>query len=196
MQYDIAIVKFEKFEEFDLKRRLTRSERIDLPEKIKFLGNFNVVNSDSDFPVAGGYLVMSEKMTKTLLSVKSFQYAEYPITIFDDTLLGERYINKGELHPDLKTLLNFSIIQPLEVFKGLDYKNSEYMPMRANQIYPTVITKMVLKEPSSGFPPLFRIEEKKSLLFVSQEAKTALVNNNIKGCRFKPVQFTAFNPTT
>jgi hypothetical protein len=47
---------------------------------------------------------------------------------------------------------------------------------------------MKLKKPINGFPPLFRLDESRSKLFISEEAKRALELSDIKGCIFEPIE--------
>lgn len=59
-------------------------------------------------------------------------------------------------------------------------------------LFPTLVSKYVFKEPKDGFPPLFRVFEKPSSIFISEEAKKVLEANNIKGCIFEEVEVTSY----
>ena len=70
---------------------------------------------------------------------------------------------------------------------------SEYRPSRANPSVPSRIRKVVLKKPKIGFPPLFRVKYTPSSLYVRQEVKDDLLNNNIKDCVFEAVEVTPYS---
>ena len=54
-------------------------------------------------------------------------------------------------------------------------------------------SQFVLKKPKIRFPPLFRVKYTPSSLYVRQEVKDDLLNNNIKDCVFEAVEVTPYS---
>jgi hypothetical protein len=190
--YDLAILG-SKHDAESLRRKLMKSEKLVIDKPIEFLANLHST-ANIDFPVSGGFPVMSHHMIQSLSGVANFKLFEYPVLLIDDTFLDGRYEPDGSLKEMVKRLTNFSLIQTLEIFEGLDYSRSDFAAMQPGQLFPTVINNFVLLEPPTGFPPLFRVIEKRSVLFVSEDAKLALQANNVKGCLFKEYDVTRFQP--
>jgi hypothetical protein len=191
MSYDIALLPFVGSE--NLKYQLLSQNEFQVPQPVKFLANFNVIPSNTDYPVADHDLeVMSNKMIATLKHVGPVKLGEFSTVFIDDTyIVDDRYDSKGNLKAEVPVVTGFSIVQILDILKAFDFENSDYKPLKSNPNFPGVIKKMVLKEPVERFPPLFRIFEQPSSVFVSQEARTALEANRIKGCVFQPVAVTS-----
>lgn len=189
MNYDIGLLPFEGSK--SLRHLMRGTDEIDLPKKtIEFLANFSVIESQTDYPIVDQPMpVMSKKMIDTLSGVGHFQHRLYPSILIDDTyIVNNRFDEAGELKKNIPVIDSFFIVQILEILKVLDYEHSIYEPMNEWEQFPTLISKLVLKEPEGGFPPLFRVFEKPSAVFVSREAKEALEANNTKGCVFKEVE--------
>jgi len=171
-----------------LRHKIRHAEKVDLPEELLFLANFNVVKSNSDFPIVNDYMpVMSNKMIDVLKKVDDYQCRIYPAIFIDDTYHEEKFTN-GKLKPEVPIVNNFALVQTLCEIKGFDYDQSIYEPMNEWEKFPTVVSKLVIKEPNNGFPAIFRLVEKPSAVFVSQKTKIALEAANIKGCVFEPVE--------
>ena len=188
MAYDIALLPYPGSE--NLKYQLLSTDKINIERRIDFLANFNVVKSNTDYPVVEDDIeVFSKKMLNTIERVGELNVRKFPITLIDDTyIVDNRFDADGQIRQDVPTISYFYIIQILTFLKVFDYDNSEYKVLRSNPNMPGIIKKLVLKEPQGGFPPLFRIFEKPSSVFVSQKAKEALEANNIKGCVFEEVE--------
>lgn len=187
MNYDIQILD-DRNSITDLKRKIQKSERIETIEEIEFLANMNSINQGLDFPVSFGYPVMSDKMISTLQEEGANNLNLIPVVLIDDAYLAERYNNEGELKNEVIVNRSYKLIQTCDIITCLDMEKSSYSPMMPGQKFPTVIQKMVLRKPVSGFPPLFRMEEKKSLLFVSNEVKERFEQEKITGVRLIPVE--------
>jgi len=186
MSYDIALLPFEGAK--SLRHKIRHAEKVDLPKELLFLANFNVVKSNSDYPIVNDYMpVMSNKMIEVLKGVGDFQCRIYPAVLIDDTFHEEKFIN-GKLKSGVPVLRDFALVQMLYEISGFDYDKSIYEPMNEWEKFPTIVSKIVIKEPNSGFPTIFRLIEKPSEVFVSQKAKDALENAGIKGCVFKLVE--------
>ncbi len=160
----------------------------ELPDVIYFQANFNLI-PEYDYPLTDLNIpVFSRRMMDIILGIGGCKFKEVSVVMIDDTYFKDKFNSKGELLPEVpveKEYLTFQLQERLEVF---DYERSVYKMLKSQPDKPGIIKKMVLKEPSIGFPPLFRIKEKASVLFVSKEAKEALEAENIKGCVFEPVE--------
>ena len=117
--------------------------------------------SDPDYPI------VSKKMVDTLLSVKEFNHEIKPLTIYDW---------KTE-----KTTDNFVFLHLLEWKDIVDRPNCICYPETGR------IQKIALKEPRGGYPSLFQVRGSTLTWFVSEEAKEALEEADIKGLRFVPL---------
>lgn len=157
-----------------------------LPEKIYFQANFNII-SNYDYPITDlGIPIMSKRMINILLKIKDFKFREIPIVMIDDTFMSDLFNSNGELVMDVPVNNNFIALQLMETCIAFDYENSIY---EEDFILPVgYIKKLVLQEPKNGFPPLFKIEESLADIFVSQEAKETLEEQNIKGCIFEEIE--------
>ena len=79
----------------------------------------------------------------------------------------------------------FVAVQLTEHIDVVDWERSEF---EKSQLGPGTLydfDKLVLVEPPGGFPPLFRVPAKKSLLLISPEARRALEAASIRGVIFK-----------
>lgn len=124
----------------------------------------------TDFPsVRESWPIMSKRMLAVLRSVGSFPHQSIPITMVSD-----------EIYSD-ETSDDFVAVQLLEHLDIIDlehsiYEDDEYLGLQFEH--------MVLKEPDEGFPPLFRLKQKPTLLYVSSKARWALESAEIKGIEF------------
>ena len=143
----------------------------------KFEGKIEKRLSWLDYPCEKfGYPIMSKKMISTLLSVGQFNHEIKPLTIYDW---------KSE-----KTTDNFVFLHLLEWKDIIDRENCICYPETGR------IKKYALKEPRSGYPPLFRVKGAGLKWFVSEEAKEALEEADIKGLRFVPLIYPESQITT
>ena len=70
---------------------------------------------------------------------------------------------------------------------ALDFDASEYTPVPDRPDRARVIKRLVLREPAGGFPPIFKIKQKASSLFITEKTREALESNGIVGCVFSEV---------
>ena len=134
----------------------------------RFEGKIEKRLSWLDYPrVDLGYPIVSKKMVDTLLSVKQFNHEVKPLTIYD--------------WKSKKTTDNFVFLHLLEWKDIVDRKNCICYPETGR------IKKYALKEPRGGYPPLFQVVGNEPTWYVSEEAKEALEEANIKGLRFVPL---------
>lgn len=159
-----------------------------LPNIIYFQANFNLI-PDFDYPLTDLSIpVMSKGMLGILKGVKAFESFEVPIVMFDDTFLGERFDNDGRLKSEVNKEESYQALVIVNRESCFDFERSEFTLSTIDPSKPGVISEIVLAEPENGFPPIFRIAETPSTLFVSQSAKEALEAAGIKGCVFEEVE--------
>ena len=182
--FDSFHIEFENSKMIGANMISTRN--FELPEKIYFQANFNII-SNYDYPITDlGIPIMSKRMINILFKIKSFKFREIPIVMIDDTFMGDLFNSDGKLVTNVVTNNNFIAVQLMETCIAFDYKNSVY---EEDFILPVgYIKKLILQEPENGFPSLFKIEESLADMFISEEAKNALEKQNIKGCIFEEVE--------
>lgn len=148
------------------------------------------LNSPIDYPYipdVESWPIMSRQMLDILLSIGSFSHQVIPIvsTHVDGFFPSDEERRKASL---LIRNHNFITLQLLEHFDGLDRDRTEYTSTFDEsdpELELVDITgEMVLKEPPNGFPPIFRVKEKRTYLYVSAAAKEALEKAGIQGLSF------------
>ena len=168
---------------------MMNTESFNMPKEIYLRANFNVIPNNTDYPITDlTFPIISKKMIDILLSVKKINIKYFQTIMIDDTFLDDYLDENGKLNQNIPLNTSFFAIQFLQVEDVFDYSTSIFKPMRSNPELLGIIKKMVLKEPENGFPPLFKIKESLPNIFVSQEAKEALEEQNIKGCIFEEVE--------
>jgi hypothetical protein len=181
MDFDISIVSFEGSNKLGGKFQFV--DEIHMPGNLFFSANFDTI-PQIDYPISDPIIpVMSYKMLNVLKEVGEFTYIDYPLILVDDTNL-KPFDKNGNLNKDVKINNEYAAIQITKFSDFFDRDKSEYdkHPFIPDAVGP--ISKLVLRKPKEGFPPLFRIEECTNHLFVSKEAKFALEENKITGCDF------------
>jgi hypothetical protein len=151
-----------------------------MPKEMKFVVNREWL-SETDFPYmedVENWTIMSKRMVEVLLSIGDFPYQIIPITFRDG--LGIT------LEPD------YVILQLNELSNLFDLEKSVYT-LEPTILDPTKsmvwdIEKLRLVKPAGGFPPIFRVNWKKTYLYVSAKAKNALEAAGLKGLDFFPNQ--------
>jgi hypothetical protein len=172
---------------------------LELPETVffymysnlKFIKELDILYAD-----AGNYIV-SQCLIDTLLSVKKFKYRKYKIAILEEGATRFRKNPEGYKSPEpytnpeefkKKSLRDdMYIFQPLEILADVfDWENSIYQQYDYDKELnvPSSIREFVLKEPTDGFPPVFRLKEDPVTLFISAEAREALKKAGIKGTSY------------
>jgi hypothetical protein len=148
-----------------------------LPHRTDFL------NNDLLWPI------MSRRMLYVLESTGSFLHKVIPIRIFDYSLKNdlEQYIQNNEVSPELCNE-DYVAVQLLEHINVIDFEHSILEDLDPDSIFTPRITRLVLREPDQGFPPIFRLNRvgEDVYSYVSPQAKQALEEANIRGLEFIP----------
>jgi hypothetical protein len=186
---DCSVVVFDGLEEFRF--QLGGIQKYKAQHQIVLQGNFNIIPNKSDFPVVDiGVPLMSKKMISILEEDKNLLLNKINSVIVDDTYLDSLFVDNNELNDNLPKNDDYMFLQILSFAKVFDIKNSVFKPLRSNPDKIGIINKLVLKEPVGGFPAIFRIEEKPSMLFINEGIKNKFELNKIKGCVFKEIDTT------
>jgi len=162
------------------------TRKFSLSETIYFQANFDLIPY-YDYPWTDLRIpILSKKMLNILLSIKEFEFRSFPIVMIDFKYLDYPFVKSEQLKSDVPTNYDYVTIQIMNYSDFFDYKNSAYEIFLSSVSY---TSKVVLKYPIEGFPPIFILKES-SFIFVSKDAKEALEANGIKGCIFEPVEVT------
>ncbi len=158
----------------------------DFPKQIYLQANFNLI-PEYDYPLTSLMVpVLSDRMIEIISSLGEINIRLIPVVMISDTYFDELFDSSNNLKPEVPVNTEYKIVQIMSYLKAFDYENSKY---EEDFILPVGhINKLVLKKAQNGFPPIFRIEEKASEIFVSEVAKEALEAADIKGCIFEPVE--------
>jgi hypothetical protein len=204
--YDLEAFEFSKIEEI---RKYYETRVLDLPETTFFYEYSErkfISSLDALFSLRT-QCIYSEKMIDTLASVQSFSFRKYPIAIIGDVAVKFQDNPDGYKMPDpysdpenfkKQSIRNdMSILQTTKLLDILDMERSVFYP--ANEFdkargRPGRIREYVLKEPTGGFPPIFRITTNPIPLFVTAETRMALKLAGIKGLAF--LSLKGFSPTS
>jgi hypothetical protein len=153
------------------------STKINLPVPVPFVGLIAYL-PDLDYPYNDqNWPIISPGMLEVLESVGDFRHSVYPTIINDSSTDDPPGVNES-----------FLILQTLEFLDAFDFDKSEYILRSEVKSLVDEASKVVLKEPPNGFPPIFRLNAMKSSLFVSSAAKEALETaGRDRGIDFIPV---------
>jgi hypothetical protein len=151
--------------------------KINLPVPVPFLGliaylpNLDYPCNDQHWPI------ISPEMLEVLESVGDFKHNVYPTIINDPSTDDPPGVNES-----------FLILQTLEFLDAFDFDKSDYIMHPEVEGLVDEASKVVLKEPVGGFPPIFRLNVREFHLFVSAAAKEALAaTGKDRGIDFTPV---------
>jgi hypothetical protein len=144
--------------------------------------------SKTDYPRNIPHIcLMSSRMLQILSDVGNFNYEAIPTRIFDYRL--EYEIDEYIKHPNLNSDIcnqSYLAVHLLEHIDVMDREKSEFEYSAVNPNIPPSVIKLAIKETTGGFPPLFRICDDPTWLFISPTAKEALENSKIQGIQFLP----------
>jgi hypothetical protein len=161
--------------------------KVQMPADLLFVG-FDDLFVYTDYPYileTRLWPIMSRKMLVVLLSLGNFSHQLIPVTF----KCVSDFLSPYEKIQETSSIFNYNflIIQLLEHLDAFDMDRSDYTktPYESNPKAERInIHKMVLKEPVNGFPPIFRVKEDETSLYVSAEAKEALEKAGIQGLDF------------
>ena len=161
-----------------------RSQLIDSFDEIRMEGLISDFEGIDYLHTEPRLPIMSRRMLSVLRNVRDFPHQIIPIVVEDMEMASFGDLNRsGRVNTDYVAL---QLLEQLDIF---DRENSVYSPSSISPSGIGRIEKLVLKVPESGLPPIFRITEKSTRLYVSPEAKTALEEAGITGIRFVPLDY-------
>lgn len=152
------------------------TEPLRIPDPVVYRVGSRRVHVLTDYPSTFGLeAVFTKRMLDTLHAVKPFGYRLYPVEIRC----------RGQVVPSPSPELTYWLVQLTEHFDGFDPERSDWEPStiapeRIGELY-----RLELRIPSAGLPPLFRIPQRPTALFVSAEGRDALLAAGIRGVGFK-----------
>jgi len=159
-----------------------------IPDPIYAYGNVNELLSEYDCPVFSlGLPVVSKKLLNVLLSVSGFEYKTSQILLVDSTYKDALYGKENKNLEDISINKDYCIFDVKNKLKIFDFEKSIYKRRKSDPSRPYLIDKLVFKEPTNGFPVIFRSVETTGL-FISQETKDAMDKANIKGLCLKEIE--------
>jgi hypothetical protein len=171
---------------------LERSLPYNGPEPIIFLGFIKRLPHQSDF-LNNDLLwkIISKRALYILRSVGEFAHKAIPLKIFDYQLKDNisSYLDREDLSSEICNE-DYVALQLLENLDVVDLENSEFEELDPDDPVPPRITRLVLREPPSGFPPVFRLAQNPNFstsfldIYLSKTAKVALEESGIKGVSF------------
>ncbi|MEN9655652.1 MAG: hypothetical protein RL311_560 [Bacteroidota bacterium] len=183
---DCSVVVFDGLEEFRF--QLGGIQKYSASSKVILQGNFNIIPDKTDFPLVDIAIpLMSNKMLSILEIDATLSYNKVDAVIVDDTYLESLFDEKGQLIESIPKNTDYKFFQVLNYTDAFDKTHSSFKPLRSNPEKIGIINKLVLREPKNGFPAIFRIEEKPSILFINEATKNKFEHNRIKGCSFKEI---------
>ena len=183
---DCSVVVFDGLEEFRF--QLGGIQKYSASSEVILQGNFNIIPDKTDFPVVDIAIpLLSNKMLSILETDKTLSYNKVDAVIVDDTYLESLFDEKGHLIESVPKNTDYKFFQVLNYTDVFDKTHSSFKPMRSNPEKIGIINKLVLREPKNGFPAIFRIEERPSILFINEATKNKFAHNKIKGCSFKEI---------
>jgi hypothetical protein len=157
-----------------------------VPNPVVFEANFTVTRQ-IDYPCNDvNWPIMSSRMLALLRGLGDFPHRLIPLRLVDSRATGSaRYQLDGSLRPEVIDD-RFAAVQLTEHIDVVDWARSTFKPGRINP-KSGYFTKIVLREPAGGLPPLFRLASDASMLLVSAEARRALEEAGILGITFMSI---------
>lgn len=167
---------------------IENAEPYEVPEPVDWVGFLDDRIHQTDYLYNDlRWPLISKRMLYVLRSVGEFPHKVISTRIYDygfqnqgrDNYEGRTTPPAGEFNED------FVGLQLLEHVDGIDPDSCEYEDDHPGILPPSLISWR-LKEPTGGFPTIFRVKKKSTYLFVSPTAKEALEEADIKGLDFFP----------
>jgi hypothetical protein len=175
LKYDAWLAESIEYENINILGTFWESTQLNLPARIEFDcdGERLLV---SDYPyVKERWPIMSRRMLEAFLTVREFPHQVIPVVMKDIFV-----------PPQFEENHDFVAVQLLEHQDVFDWEKSIYErdPDYPESVDPLSIEKLVLREPKTGFPPIFRVKELETVLYVSSAGRTALEMAGIRGVEF------------
>lgn len=191
MEHQRGAVRIPINDESDIAVDLISTRAFKTPEVLFFASDYKIIPA-IDFPKNDiGLTIFSNKMLRIFTNLGDFKFRSLPTIMFDHKEMEAYHIEEGELLEDLKKRNeDYIAIQLMEFADTFDRDNSIYEEHFINPERVGDIDKLVFRVPENGFPPLFKIDEIATKLFVSEQVKNALEAANIKGCEFEEVEMS------
>ncbi len=193
--YDLKEFDFPKMGEI---RRVYENRLLQLPETTFFYlySDKRSIQTLDSFHASDTDCVYSKKMIDVLLAVRDFRHRQYPIAVLEEGAIKFQRNPDGYRTPkpydDPESFKKKSlrddlfIFQTLEFLDVFDWEKSDYRQSALSKEVGSAgrVNEYVFKEPSGGFPPLFRLVNDPVSLFISAEARAALKKAGIVGPAF------------
>ncbi len=176
-------ILFQKYDGY-VSWKYRKTETFTHPTPLIYEGTLDIVRH-IDYPYPDNmWTIMSERMLKTLLSVGDFPHRAIPVAITDTTVHPrDWYDEAGNLRSD-KCSSNYAAVQLTTYLDIFDYEKSKYNVDEDNRQEVTSVDEYVFKVPPEGLPPLFKIPERLTSIFISSEARRTLKEAKITGTRY------------
>jgi hypothetical protein len=189
--YDLKAFEFPNMAEI---RALHKPQILELPNPTFFYeySTDQFITTLDSFSALGTGCIYSRRMINVLLSVREFKHQMYPIAVLEKDAMKDDDGKLIQPYKDPKKFVaktmrsDLFLFQTLEFIDAFDWEKSDYRQSELNKEVgsPGSVNEYVLKEPSEGFPPLFRLVNDPITLFVSVEAREALKAAQIQGPAF------------
>lgn len=156
--------------------RWAETTPLSVPNPVVYRVGSRRVHSITDYPSTFGLeAVFSKRMLDTLLAVKPFAHRLYPVEIQC----------RGQVVNPPSPELAYCLVQLTEHFGGFDAEMSDWEPTRHYPEKIEEVYRLELKIPREGLPPIFRLPQQPTTLFVSAEGRQALLAAGIRGVEFR-----------
>ncbi len=185
---DILIEKYDRYNKFSL----CDTTPFKHPNLVIYQGYLDVVkNIDYPYP-DNSWNVMSRRMYETLISVSKFPHRIIPLAIVDWKLSREDWFNEDGNLKQRVYLSNYLALQLTEHSIILDREKSKYS-IDKEEDFIDRIEEYVFKVPPIGLPPIFKIPEADTKIFISAAARSSLKKAGINGTAYIPLNGYKFN---
>jgi hypothetical protein len=164
---------------------INQPDSVDFIPHLEFDANFEAL-AKTDYPDnSEQFSILSKRMLEILLSIRDFPHQTFPVIM----------VNRGTdldghpTNPDgTEENHDYVLLHLTEHLDSFDWEQSEYEMNSKVANHADRLSKLVLKEPSDGYPPIFRMSPISDDVFISAEARETLEIAGIKGLRFQRVQ--------